>query len=95
MPCTVGAWNIRAAPAPTPTPTRPPMMSDLINMIRNIQRILLVGWYPRAASHQGERHLLGIQAGDLDRDRQLDPEFTSWRGRKKNRNFSTGPTLRP
>ncbi len=27
---------MRAAPAPTPTPTGPPMMSDFINIIKNI-----------------------------------------------------------
>src|SRR5471030_91999 len=36
IPCTFGAWNIRAAPAPTPTPTNPPIISDLNKIIKNI-----------------------------------------------------------
>ena len=41
-------------------------------MIRNIQLVLLV-----VGSGPGEIHLVDIQAGDLDGDRQPDPELVA------------------
>lgn len=69
---------MRAAPAPTPTPTSAPMMSDFINIIRNI-----IMPFNSESALRDEIHLLKIDGSHVDGHIQLHAEGASFAAQKE------------